>query len=195
MLEVRSESPTPVIRDAETLLTSAEVATLLNVDPTSVINWSKKGYLQYYRTPGGHRRIRVGDVLSFLHARQMPVPEALRPFDVRQVLMVLKDPQELTGIRRQLAPAATRIELNTAASGLDALVDLGVTRPHVFFVEQSAAPDGFAMASAARRRPELSQVKVMLLVDRDDPAIAAKASSLGISVVTRPFNPLDLFAA
>src|SRR3954468_5252378 len=92
--------------ETETLLTSAEVARLLQVDATSIINWSKKGYLQYYRTPGGHRRIRASDVVSFLKQRGMPIPPPLTGIDEKRILVVEPDAKELKNARRLLEPYA-----------------------------------------------------------------------------------------
>jgi len=46
------------------LLTTHEVADLLQVDASSVSKWIDKGTLTGYRTPGGHRRVLAKDVRS-----------------------------------------------------------------------------------------------------------------------------------
>jgi excisionase family DNA binding protein len=46
----------------EHLLTPAEVAALVFVDPKTVSRWAKAGKLPATRTPGGHRRFRRSDV-------------------------------------------------------------------------------------------------------------------------------------
>jgi excisionase family DNA binding protein len=42
--------------DMDSLLTPAEVAAILYVDPKTVTRWAKAGKLNCFRTPGGHRR-------------------------------------------------------------------------------------------------------------------------------------------
>jgi excisionase family DNA binding protein len=44
------------------LLTTHEVAELLQVDPSTVSKWVDALILPGYRTPGGHRRVLVRDV-------------------------------------------------------------------------------------------------------------------------------------
>ena len=53
--------------DTENMLTSSELAKLLNVHINTVRRWSNSGLLQVYRLgPRGDRRFRRDDVESFL---------------------------------------------------------------------------------------------------------------------------------
>ena len=51
---------------AEPLLTPAEVAALVRVDPKTVTRWAKAGKLSSIRTLGGHRRYRESEVRALL---------------------------------------------------------------------------------------------------------------------------------
>lgn len=62
---------------ADTHLTTHDVAKLLQVDATTVINWIKADRITAYRLPGGHRRIVARDVVIFIKAYKLPVPAAL----------------------------------------------------------------------------------------------------------------------
>ena len=48
------------------LMTPAEVAGLLSVDPKTISRWARKGHLTAYKTPGGHHRFDRGDVSEFM---------------------------------------------------------------------------------------------------------------------------------
>jgi excisionase family DNA binding protein len=50
----------------EHLLTPAEVAALVFVDPKTVSRWAQAGKIPSVRTPGGHRRFRASDVQAIL---------------------------------------------------------------------------------------------------------------------------------
>lgn len=54
------------ISQYDSLLTSAEVAQLLRVDPKTVTRWATAGRLSFIRTPGGHRRYHADEVLALL---------------------------------------------------------------------------------------------------------------------------------
>jgi excisionase family DNA binding protein len=52
--------------DGERLLTPAEVAVMLRVDPSTVSRWHRQGLIEGIRTPGGHRRFRESDVRALM---------------------------------------------------------------------------------------------------------------------------------
>lgn len=57
-------------------LRTAEVATLLQVDPKTVARWAKEGRLPCQRTLGGHRRYPEAEIRELLDGlRQQPVKE------------------------------------------------------------------------------------------------------------------------
>ncbi|MGE5314408.1 MAG: cobalamin-dependent protein [Acidobacteriota bacterium] len=49
-----------------TILSTADVATLLNVNESTVKRWTEKGILHCFKTPGGHRKYRQEDVADFV---------------------------------------------------------------------------------------------------------------------------------
>ena len=51
--------------DPEKAITSSQAARLVKVNPKSVQNWVKNGYIRAYRTPGGHYRFLVKDLIDF----------------------------------------------------------------------------------------------------------------------------------
>ena len=68
----------------EMYLTSHEVAKLLQRNPSSINKWTKEGRIEFFQTPGGHRRMRAIDIVEFLTKYRMPVPEALATMTVLQ---------------------------------------------------------------------------------------------------------------
>ncbi len=48
------------------LLTPAEVAALLYVDPKTVSRWAMAGKIQSIRTPGGHRRFLRSEIVAMM---------------------------------------------------------------------------------------------------------------------------------
>lgn len=72
------QSCTKPLLSAKTVLTTHEVASLIQVNNSSVNYWTEKKGLKCYRTPGNHRRITVADLAEFLTAWQMPIPFVIR---------------------------------------------------------------------------------------------------------------------
>ena len=57
------------------LLSITQAAAQLGVHPLTVRNWAEKGYLPFYRTPGGHRRFKKQDLEAFLKGMSQNTPE------------------------------------------------------------------------------------------------------------------------
>lgn len=57
----------PLMLTAEPLLTPAEVAKVLRVDPKTVTRWAREGKVSSVRTPGGHRRYRESEIRAYLN--------------------------------------------------------------------------------------------------------------------------------
>lgn len=55
----------------------ARLAPIIGVSESTVKRWIDRGHLRAERTPGGHRRIALADVISFLRARGRALPSPL----------------------------------------------------------------------------------------------------------------------
>jgi len=61
----------------KSFLTTFEISQICEVNPTTVQNWVKGKKLKAYVTPGGHRRVRREDLISFMREFGMPIPTQL----------------------------------------------------------------------------------------------------------------------
>jgi len=61
------------------VLSLRDVATMLEVCPTTVRRWANKGLLAHHRTPGRQRRFRLSDVLEFMERQGRSLPSTRRP--------------------------------------------------------------------------------------------------------------------
>lgn len=52
----------------DALLTPAEVAAMLSVDPKTVTRWANAGKISAVQTPGGHRRFLKSEILALATA-------------------------------------------------------------------------------------------------------------------------------
>lgn len=59
------------------LLSTHQVAQLLQMDPSTISKWIDKGHITGFATPGGHRRVRVAELKEFLTSFKMPIPAQL----------------------------------------------------------------------------------------------------------------------
>jgi len=64
------------------LLTPAEVAALLYVDPKTVSRWAMAGKIRSIRTPGGHRRFLRSEIVAMIAGSDADLPQAPQPMIV-----------------------------------------------------------------------------------------------------------------
>jgi excisionase family DNA binding protein len=61
------------------LLSTAAVASMLKVNESTVKRWTEKGSLQCIKTPGGHRKYKMKDVVAFMDTFAYDVTDLLVP--------------------------------------------------------------------------------------------------------------------
>lgn len=52
----------------EHVLTVTEVARIFRVQPRTITYWCEAGRIKSYKTPGGHRRIPMSEVMKYVRA-------------------------------------------------------------------------------------------------------------------------------
>ena len=181
------------------LLTSYQVGALLQVNPSSVNKWIADGRIPAYRTPGGHRRIRATDLMAFLVAHKMPIPQGLTSVRPRSVLAISDDPGVFAGLMGSAAaPAAGAqgLTITVAQDSLDGLLRAGSEGPDVVLVGPTRAPlDSQELCRRLRAFGKLAGVKIALLADGPSIDGQARAKSLGADwVLHSPVHPSDLMA-
>lgn len=148
------------------LLSSHQVSRLLQVSPSTVVAWINQGKLEASRTPGGHRRVKVGDLRRFLVASGMDLPPGLAaPEPARRVFVVDDDPMVLRAIRRAVAQLGdSSIEVDGCEDGIRALVLIGAIQPDLVLLDiYMQGVDGFEVCRRLRQVPHLEKLKVVAI--------------------------------
>lgn len=165
----------------ESLLTSHQAGSLIQVNPSSINKWVKEGRIPAFRTPGGHRRIKAGDLVAFLNAHNMPVPRILAPASRKKLLIVDDDPKVLTSMERVLKPYASRIELVLVDNGIEALVKIGSFRPHMVVLDVFMPHvDGIEVARRLNANPETKSIDVFVATGSLSADVERKALEAGV---------------
>ncbi len=166
--------------DADRLLTSHEVGALLQVNPSSINKWVNEGRLAAFRTPGGHRRIRAGDLVVFLDTHKMPVPRSLSSAAKRRMLVVDDDLPQLQAIQRLLKPHMDRVQVALVGNGIDALVQVGAFKPHLIVLDVFMPElDGLEVCRRLKANPDTREIDVIVTSGSFTPALEENAVSAG----------------
>lgn len=141
------------------VLTTFEISRLLHVNPTTVQNWTRKGMLPFYTTPGGHRRVRLPDLLTFIDEYQFPLPEELKT-PRRRVLIVDDEPSFLEVVKQGIMrTAAAEWEVFTSPNGIDALMLIGDIKPHLVLLDILLPDiDGFEVCRRIKERAPSTRI-------------------------------------
>jgi excisionase family DNA binding protein len=176
---------------AEHLLTSHEVGALLQVNPSSVKKWVNEGRIAAFRTPGGHRRIRVADLVDFLHRHAMPIPRPLAAASKRRLLVVDDDAMHLRALARRLRPYAARVDVQLTENGIDALVMVGSFKPDLIVLDVYMPElDGIEVCRRLKLKAETRHIGV--IVNSAHLTRSIEENALNAGALTCVPKPLDL---
>jgi excisionase family DNA binding protein len=176
--------------DHKPVLTTGDVASHCHVSQETVANWINGGQLKAYKTPGRHRRIRLGDFREFLVEHGMPPlgPSPSAPSQ-RRVLVVDDDPAVVKLIVR-LLEKNDRCETATAADGFEAGIQIARFRPDLVILDLMMPHlDGFKVCSSIRLAPETSDLAVLVVTGYDDDENLQRAREAGADYcMTKPLS-------
>ena len=172
-------------------LTSGEVADYCGVNLRTVIRWIDKGHLPAYKLPGrGNNRVRLSDFLSFIDRHGMPMPEALRVY-VNRVLVVEDDPPMAESIARLLR--AQGYEVRVALDGFQAGDALRAFLPALMTLDlRMPGLDGFQVLDYVRQDPELARLKILALSSLPEERLRQAIASGADDALSKPFEAAEL---
>ena len=174
----------------ETLLTSYQAGSILQVNPSSVNKWVKDGRIPAFRTPGGHRRIRASDLVAFLNRHQMPIPGVLTNAAQARVLILVDNPDEIGQLQRLFTPYAGSLDVHIIDNGVDALVQVGAFRPNLVVLDvEIAKMDGFDVCRRLHSNNLAENMVIIMMASRVDASIEARAQEAGAKLcVSKPLQ-------
>ena len=105
--------------------------------PGTVANWIDQGLLKGHKTPTGRRRVASADLADFLRAHGMAVPPDLLVAEAaREKIVVVDDePAYLKALMKMIARSDLAVEVVPAATGMDALLEIGRVQPAVVVLD------------------------------------------------------------
>jgi excisionase family DNA binding protein len=161
------------------LFTASEVARFCQVDLKTIHNWSDRGEIRHFRTPGRHLRFRRTDVLDFLRKYGYPIPVILSDGKPR-VLVVCTDTTSTGSLKRALSK---QFEVIPTEDVYCAMITVGHQPPDVVIVDASlGGACALALINALKGNEATRNVRTVLLSDASE-STRKKALDAGASTV------------
>ena len=115
--------------------------------------------------------------------------------DPRKVLIVDDEPNIVTALEFLLRRSGYDVQL--ATNGAEALQQVDAYRPDLVLLDvMMPVKSGYEVCQTLRERPELAQMKIVMLSAKGSEAEINKGMSLGADLyITKPFSTQELVAA
>lgn len=171
-------------------LSTFAIAEMLHVDPGSVANWIDQGILKAHRTPGGHRRVVMEDLVKFLREHKMPIPPELGATPVR--ILVVDDEEAVAKlIARAVRSQNPEFEVVEANDGFRAGTLIATLRPDVVILDlRMPGMDGYEVCRIIKASDATKHAEVIAMTAFPSPESEKKILECGARVCLS--KPLDL---
>lgn len=151
--------------------TSRQVADLLGVSDTTVVNWIDSQRLPAGKTGGGHRRVARADLVAFARDHGYRLPRDVLVEHERPRVLVVDDDQDFAETVREYL---SRYDFDVAVevSGFSAGFEVRRHKPDVILLDlMMPTMDGFEVLSKLRGDEETCHVPVIACTGYRDPAM------------------------
>ena len=160
------------------------VARVCQVSPATVANWIDQGLLKGHKTPTGRRRVDAQDLTSFLRAHAMAVPTELEGKNGHDVVVVVDDdPGYLKALVMMIERSELDVEVVEAATGMDALLEIGRVQPSVIVLDYSLPDLNAPQVIERLLAPGRLDAEVIVVTGGMPDAAAAVLRRFGVKVI------------
>lgn len=85
----------PVVADDDVLIGTHEAARVLQVGITTITRWIDTGLIPAYRTPGGHRRVLLNELMRFARDGSFPIRPAKDTKAAAPCVVIVDDEEDI----------------------------------------------------------------------------------------------------
>lgn len=170
-------------------LSTLDISRMLGVAVASVAKWIDQDRLKAGKTPGGHRRVLVEDLLVFLHRQKLPVPKELLP-SKPVVLVVDDEPAVAAWIAEEITAAFSDCIVHQAQDGYTAGELVMSLKPSVVILDlRMPGMDGYEICKRIKSREETKGIVVIAMTGQYSTRVAKRILECGAKMCLD--KPLD----
>ncbi len=170
-------------------LSTLEIAQMLGIAVASVAKWIDQGKLLAGRTPGGHRRVPVDELVKFLNFHRLPIPPELISCPTK-ILVVDDDLAVREWLISILKAEYADCEILEAKDGFSAGEMFTRNKPDVVLLDlMMPGMDGYEVCRRIKTSENAKQVQVIMITGNYGDDIEENAHACGARMVLH--KPLD----
>jgi excisionase family DNA binding protein len=177
------------------IYSALEVANICGVVNQTAINWIKNNYLKAFTTPGGQYRIYAENLLEFLKARGMKVPQELKEIDedgnaAKSILIVDDDSEINDMLKEYFEQKFPNSHVYQAFDGFEAGKLVNDKKPRVIILDVDLPGiDGHRLCQRIKQDGELDKPLVISITGLNDSRVKVAVLKAGADAFFA--KPLD----
>ena len=174
-------------------LTTFEAAKISDVTHVTIQNWIKKGWLESYRTAGGHRRIERENLSAFLNSKRMPINSGSN--DGFLQVLILEDDKNISDlIRLHLVSRSKMYDVKVVEDLFSAGLFFSSYKPNLMIIDISFPDIDFIKVYEEIRKNSISEnIKIMIINSgRTQKSLSAISNFTSLRVYSVPEEISDL---
>jgi excisionase family DNA binding protein len=166
-------------------------ASLLGLSVATVQSLVEKGELEAWKTMGGHRRIALKSIHSYLEKnKRQSLVKLSNPQGRLCVLLVEDDEATRELFQLEFESWSLPVDCTWMSSAMEALMDVASMRPDLLITDLvMQGVDGFELMKALKRNIELADMQVVVITGLPRQALDARGGMPeGAFVLEKPVN-------
>jgi excisionase family DNA binding protein len=169
-------------------LSTLDIARLVGVAVGSVANWIDDNRLKAGRTPGGHRRVLIKDLIQFLRQQNLPIPSELIPSP--KILVVDDEASIADWVAQEIQHQLPGCEVLQANDGFSAGEIVGTMKPDVVILDiRMPKLDGFEVCKRIKSKESTKDIVVIAMTATRTPKVEKRILDCGAKVcLTKPLD-------
>ncbi|WP_370279495.1 response regulator [Pontibacterium sp.] len=175
--------------------TSKKAAEILGVTVRTVQLWTDSGILRAWKTPGGHRRYLLSELLKLERSfSDTDLPETEASSQSNQLsILIIEDDEKLQDLYRlRLGEWEPSPKIDYASDGFEGTLKIGSSKPDVVILDLKLPNvDGFRIIEALKKTGVINEMKLIVVTGLSKEELRTKLADTDEIVLLQKPVPFD----